>query len=75
MGDFNAHVGVDVEKWNGVIGKKGPSDLNNNGIMLLRFCANNGLSIMNTFFEHRTVHQYTWYREACAQKSMIDLII
>ncbi|VDP20445.1 unnamed protein product [Soboliphyme baturini] len=59
MGEFNAHVGVDVEKWNGVIGKNGPSDLNNNGMKLTRFCANNGLSIMNTFFEHRKVPQYT----------------
>ncbi|VDO80973.1 unnamed protein product [Soboliphyme baturini] len=52
MGDFNAHVGVDAEKWNGVIGRKGPSDLNNNGMKLLRFCANNGLSFMSTSFEH-----------------------
>ncbi|VDP08816.1 unnamed protein product [Soboliphyme baturini] len=36
MGEFNAHVGVDAEKWNGVIGKDGPSDLNNNGMKLLR---------------------------------------
>ncbi|VDP54612.1 unnamed protein product [Soboliphyme baturini] len=35
MGDFNAHVGVDVEKWNGVIEKNGPSDLNSNGMKLL----------------------------------------
>ncbi|VDP03503.1 unnamed protein product [Soboliphyme baturini] len=66
---------VDNEKWNGAIGINGPSDLNNNGMKLLRFRANNGLSIVNTSFEHRKVHQYTWYRDACAQKSMIDLII
>ncbi|VDP09220.1 unnamed protein product, partial [Soboliphyme baturini] len=73
MGDFNAHVVVDAEKWNGVDKKNGPSNLNNNGMKLLRFRANNGLSIMSTFFKHRKVHQYIWYREACAQKSMIDL--
>ncbi|VDP36879.1 unnamed protein product [Soboliphyme baturini] len=59
MGDFHAHVGADAEKWNGVIRKNGPNDLNNNGMKLLRFCVNNGLSIMNTFFEHRKVHQHT----------------
>ncbi|VDP51763.1 unnamed protein product [Soboliphyme baturini] len=37
MGDFNAHVGADAENWNGVTGKNGPSDLNNNGMKLLRF--------------------------------------
>ncbi|VDP24840.1 unnamed protein product [Soboliphyme baturini] len=75
MGDFNAHVGVEAEKWNGVNRKNGTSDINNNGMKLLRFSANNRLSIMNTFYEHRKVHPYTWFREACAQKSMIDLII
>ncbi|VDP26687.1 unnamed protein product [Soboliphyme baturini] len=58
----------------GVIGKNGPSDLNNNGIKSLRFCASNGLHMMS-IFEHRKEHQYAWYWEACAQKSMIDLII
>ncbi|VDP10357.1 unnamed protein product [Soboliphyme baturini] len=61
--------------WNGVIRKNGPIDLSNNGIKLLRFCTNNGLSVMKTFFEHRKVHQDTWYHEACAQKTMVDLII
>ncbi|VDO95998.1 unnamed protein product [Soboliphyme baturini] len=75
MGDFNAHIGVDAGKWNGVIVKNGPRDLNNNGMKLLRFCANNGSFIMNTFFEHRGVHQGTWYREVCALKSMIDLTV
>ncbi|VDP36475.1 unnamed protein product [Soboliphyme baturini] len=74
-GDFNAQVGVDVEKCNGVIGKNGSSDVNNNGMELLRFRANNGLSIMNTFFEQRRAQQYSWHRGACAHKSMIDLVI
>ncbi|VDP22914.1 unnamed protein product [Soboliphyme baturini] len=29
LGDLNAHAGVDSEKWNGVIGKNGPRDLEN----------------------------------------------
>ncbi|VDP12272.1 unnamed protein product [Soboliphyme baturini] len=40
---------------------------------LLRFFASNGLSIMNSFIEHPKVHQYTWHREACAQKLTIEL--
>ncbi|VDP03722.1 unnamed protein product [Soboliphyme baturini] len=63
MNNFYAHVGVDAKEWNGVIGENGPSDLSKL------------MSIMNTFFEHRKVHQYAWYREASAKKSMIDLII
>ncbi|VDP00591.1 unnamed protein product [Soboliphyme baturini] len=43
MGDCNAHVEVDAEKRNGVIGKNGPSDLNNNGMKLLRCCVLTGV--------------------------------
>ncbi|VDP05103.1 unnamed protein product [Soboliphyme baturini] len=74
MGGFNADGGVDAEKWNGVIGKNGPSDLKNNMIML-QFPVNNGQSNMITFFDRRKVHLYTWYRKVCSQKSMNDLTI
>ncbi|VDP06399.1 unnamed protein product [Soboliphyme baturini] len=67
MGDFNAHVGADTEKRKYVTGNSGPGDLNNNRMKLLRFCANNELSIMNTFFEHRSVLQYTWSRKLVYQ--------
>ena len=30
---------------------------------------------MNTFFQHRDVHKYTWYRPCMAQKSLIDFCI
>jgi exonuclease III len=75
IGDFNAHVGNDDQTWRGVIGRNGSSDFNHNGRLLLDFCACNGLSIMNTYFEHRDVHKYTWYRETCGQKSLIDFAV
>ena len=30
---------------------------------------------MNTFFQHREVHKYTWYRPSMDQKSLIDFCI
>ena len=75
MGDFNAHVGTDTDTWKGVIGKHGVTGLNENGRYLLQLCCSNGLRIMNTFFQHREVHKYTWYRPSMDQKSLIDFCI
>ena len=30
---------------------------------------------MNTFFQHKDVHKYTWYRPSMGQKSLIDFCI
>ena len=62
LGDFNAHVGNDAQTWKGVIGKNGDSETNPQDRLLLDFCAGEGVSIMNTFFHHKDVHKYTWYR-------------
>ena len=59
IGDYNAHVGTDP--WKGVIGKHGVTGLNKNGRHLIQLCCSNGLRMMNTFFQHREVHKYTWY--------------
>ena len=75
LGDFNAHVGNDTTTWHNVIGMNGDAHLNANGEKLLDFCAGHALSIMNTFFQHKAVHKYTWYRDALAQRSLIDFII
>ena len=77
MGDFNAHVGNDSRTWNNVIGRQGDKDLNNQGRQLLDFCATGSLSIMNTFYHHKNIHKYTWYKatDSRIQRSLIDFII
>ena len=62
LGDFNAHVSKDAQTWKGVIGKNGDSDCNPQGRLLMDFSAGGSLPIMDTFFHHKDIHKYTWYR-------------
>ena len=72
LGNFNAHVGIDDKTWKGVIRKQGDFDINKNRRCLLQFCATNRLCIINTFFWHKGIHKYTWYRDSVKQHSIID---
>ncbi len=59
-----------------VVGKWGVDGVNENGEQLVNICADKGLFLANTFFQHRLIHRYTWRKrdERGEQKSMIDYI-
>ena len=59
----------------GSSGKTGMNERNIAGIDLLEFCAVNELSIMNTWFQKREVHQGTWTHPATKKCHMIDFVM
>nr|VZI43072.1 unnamed protein product [Spirometra erinaceieuropaei] len=50
LGEFNARIGTDHAAWRGVLGPHGLRGSKDNGLLLLRTCAEHSLILMNTFF-------------------------
>ena len=75
MGDFNARVGRDATTWNGVIGKHGEEVKNRNRQRLLGLCAMNELVVLNTTYQHKDIHKYTWENKGRGLRSIIDYFI
>nr|VZI32278.1 unnamed protein product [Spirometra erinaceieuropaei] len=50
LGDFNARVGTEHAAWRGVLGPHGQGGSNDNGLLLLRTCAEHRLILMNNCF-------------------------
>ena len=75
MGDFNARVRRDYEKWPRVIGRYGVGNCNANGELPLALCSEFELLLTNTVFKQREEHKTTWMHPRSKHWHLIDYII
>jgi exonuclease III len=61
IGDMNDHVGTERAGMEHIMGAFGIGN-RNKGDRMLDFCMINNVSIMNTFYQHKQEHKFSWYR-------------
>ena len=60
IGDFNARIGRDNDKWPLVMGKHGVGKCNSNDELLLALCSEFVLIVTNTMFKQKDERKTTW---------------
>lgn len=75
LGDFNARVGRDSDSWKGVLGRHGVGNCNDNGRLLLEFCAEKELCITNTIFQQKDSRKTTWMHPRSKHWHLIDYLL
>ena len=73
LGDFNGHVGKQVEGFQGVHGGNGIGERNEEGRLLLEFCDEKELCVANTWFRKKEQSKVT-YRSG-GNETEIDFIV
>ena len=56
IGDFNAMIGRENDKWPSALGKNGIGKCNSNGELLLALCTEFDLIVINTMFKQKDAH-------------------
>nr|VZH95518.1 unnamed protein product [Spirometra erinaceieuropaei] len=75
LGDFNARVGTDHTAWRGVLGPHGLRGSNDDGLLLLRTCAEHRLILTNTFFCLPEREKATWRHPRSRQWHLLDYVL
>ena len=75
IGDFNARIGRENDKWPSAMGKHGIGNRNSNGELLLALCTEFDLIVTNTVFKQKDAHKTTWTHPRSRHGHMIDFII
>ncbi|BHF66197.1 hypothetical protein SprV_0200921300 [Sparganum proliferum] len=75
LGEFNARVGTDHTAWRGVLGPHGLRGSNDNGLLLLRTCAEHRLILTNTFFCLPEREKATWRHPWSRQWHLLDYVL
>nr|VZI33297.1 unnamed protein product [Spirometra erinaceieuropaei] len=75
LGDFNARVGTEHTAWRGVLGPHGLRGSNDNGLLLLRNCAEHRLILTNTFFCLPEREKATWRNPRSRQWHLLGYIL
>ena len=76
LGDLNARVGdVPVP---GVVGRYGVPGRNESGERMLEMCVEREMVVMNTWFEKKNIHKYTWARVSngiVVERALMDYVL
>ncbi|BHF59291.1 hypothetical protein SprV_0100224800 [Sparganum proliferum] len=75
LGDINAHVCTDHAAWKGVLGPHGLRGSNDNGLLLLRTCAEHRLILTNIFFCLPVREKVTWRHPRSRQLPLLDYVL
>ena len=75
IGDFNARIGRENDKWPLVMGKHWIGKCNSNGELLLALCSEFELIVMNTMFKQKDERKTTWVHPCSTHSRTIDFII
>jgi hypothetical protein len=57
------------------VGPVGEEVINDNGDKLVEICEQTSLKILNRYFKHKRLHQYTWHQDTQELRSITDYII
>ncbi|VDL90436.1 unnamed protein product [Schistocephalus solidus] len=75
LGDFNARVGTDHAPWQGVLGPHDLGSCNDNGLLILRTCAEYRLMLTNTFFRLPAPEEATWMHPRSRGWQLLDYVL